>query len=734
MPMNRYRPIYEIGKFEPVHIGFCRCGKARGHSGSCYGNPAKVVIQQRETKVDLQQQERIEALGPAERIIQSLTAFTDHVVHNRPGMVVKNPTATIGVSWSPVIWKEEDEKRIVYKSEKIGRRNQRVKVGALNDTNQIKSGQKIIGVYRSPGIFPESAAYYYRQVAEIWKLDNEFAARWASWAFEKDNRDLKVILAAFMLVQSRMGDPVIENGETLFFDENYRDVGEAMCLIRKPKLDLDPKRLMRVGVLLRLPEIIEINRELGFGSTGRNPIRGRYYKVVRKWLKYREDNLPMLEGLVRAGFKETVEDLARMVRYKPSTEKFFEVLQWKQQQAEEGHRTMRIGTKVKKKTWDGMSEKEICELITKEKTSWKLIVGMLPTDVGMTRAIVAAAVMAGAMSKQDLIIMTPTLEELGLLKVKAVEKKWKEALDDAENQRAANIAKNVKTKEAREGFQDAADKATEKALEVATRNLRVYCIVDRSGSMEGALEAAKEYLKRFLGGFPLDRLHVSIFNTSAEEIVIQAPKAAAVEQAFRGKHAGGGTSYAQGVKVLVSKYKPTEEEDALFIFVGDELDQDTGALVRTIQQSGVNPVAFGLLKVASNMYGYGRYQIVQDAAGQLGIPCFTIDTGMFDSDDPYAVTRILQNLISATPVGERPVGQVVMRKTLVQEILETKLLMKPVWASAPNEDSNKVPPETKASKKTTKKKKVELTGYKEKKKKKVLRRKKITVNKTRAQT
>lgn len=673
--------IYELGKFKPIHIGLCRCGKRRGHPDPCYGPRVEIVRNnRRETPMDLQQQERIEALGPAERTVQALTAFTDHVVHNRPGLVVKAPGSAIGVKWAPVIWKEEDGKKVVYKSEKIGRKHRRVKVGTLNGNNQVKDGRKLVGEYRKPGVFPESAAYYYEQVANVWQLDNEFAARWASWAFQKDNRDLKVVMAAFMLVQNRMGDPIVEDGEILFYDEDYRDVGEAMCLIRKAKVDLNPKLLLRVGYILRLPAIIELNRKLGFGVTGRNAIRGRYYKVVRKWLKYREENLPMLEGLVKAGFKETVQELARMVRYKPASDKFFEVLQWKQRQAKDGHRTMRIGIDIETENWDGKSEKQICQLITKEKPNWKLIVGMLPKDVGMTRAIVAAAVQAGSMSKQDLIIMTPTLEELGLLKVPAVEKKWKAALEEAENQRAANIAKNVKSKEAKEGLQDAADKATEKALEVATRNLRVYCIIDRSGSMEGALEQAKEYLKRFLGGFPLDRLHVSVFNTNAEEIVIRAPKAAAIEQAFRGKHAGGGTSYARGAKVLLDQYKPTEDEDALFLFVGDELDQHTSALVNTIRQSGVNPVAFGLLKVKSGMWGYAHINIVQDAARELGVPCFNIDTDMFDSDDPYAVTRILQNLISSTPVGERPAGRVAVRKTLVQEILETKLLQKPVWA------------------------------------------------------
>jgi len=169
-----------------------------------------------------------------------------------------------------------------------------------------------------------------------------------------------------------------------------------------------------------------------------------------------------------------------------------------------------------------------------------------------------------------------------------------------------------------------------------------------------------------------------VFNTTGVEVEIKAPKAAAVKQAFRGHTAGGGTSYAQGVRAL-QRHTTQENEDALMIFVGDEEDHNVDALVQTIRQSGINPVAFGLLKVVSNMGGYNRGSIVTDAAKQLGIPCFPIDAQMFESDDPYAVTRLLRDLIAATPVGEKA-NRVINRKSLVQEILETPLLQKPVWA------------------------------------------------------
>ena len=41
-------------------------------------------------------------LGPAERIIQQLVGFTDHMVHNRPGMVTPDGRTAIGVRWAPV--------------------------------------------------------------------------------------------------------------------------------------------------------------------------------------------------------------------------------------------------------------------------------------------------------------------------------------------------------------------------------------------------------------------------------------------------------------------------------------------------------------------------------------------------------------------------------------------------------------------------------------------------------
>jgi hypothetical protein len=616
---------------------------------------------------------RLEALGPAERVLSTLLTHTDHLVHNRPGMIVPNHTSPIGVSWSPVTHVVEGSQKVVYRLEKVGKTSKRTRVGTLDADGRIRDKAKLVGEYRPAGLFPEVAVWMWRQVASVWQLDNEFAARWASWAFPQEHRDLKVVLAAFMLVQTRCGEPVRDaDGTVVFYDEDYRDVGEAMVLIRrKDNKDLNPKLLLRIGELLKLPGVAALNRELGFGRSARNPALGRWPKAVEKWLRHREQNPAMLEGLVKAGFRTTVMALAQEVGYKPDTERFFATLRWRQKQASDGRRQVAIGVDLAPaESWEGMSEAQICEQIVATRPNYKRIVGLLPTSVGLTPAVAAAAIEAGSLSDQDLVILTPTLEDLGLLEVPELKARWQKAVGAAENQRAANIASRVKHKDTQEQLQTAADTAIRKVTEEVVRGMRLYFIVDISGSMTSAINSAKAYIAKLLGGFPLDKVHVSVFNTTGREVQIKHPSSAGVEQAFRGITAGGGTDYGAGVLALQNR-KPAPDEDVLFVFVGDEQATPFDAAV---VRSGLNPLAFGFVRVDWDQ----RSSAVRDTANRLNVPCFLVDEAVFS--DPYAVPRVLRNLIAATPVGVSAQAPKA-RQTLVPTILGTELLHKPVWAA-----------------------------------------------------
>jgi hypothetical protein len=533
-----------------------------------------------------------EKLGPAEKILQTLLNLADHMVHNRPGLVSPDARHSVGVRWVPVTHKEENGQRIVYELSKVGKKTRKVRRGVMRVDMKIVENDKVVGEYRAPGLFPEVASWLYRQVAEVWKMDNEFAARWASYAFAQEHRDLKVVLAAFMLVQTRKGDPVLDGGKIAFYDADFRDIGEAMVLIhRRDGKDLNPKLLLRVHDLLKLPGVAAINRELGFGNSARRPFLGRWSKAVEKWLQFREENPKMLDGLIKAGFKNTVKDLARAVGYKPETPKFFEALSWAQDQSKDGRRQMLIGVEMARgETWDDLTEAQVCEKIVTEKPDWKRIVGLLPKKLGVTRAIMSAAVESGSMSNKDLIILTPTLEELGLLEVKEVKVKWDHALKKAEDDmRAANIARNVKSKDVQEQLQAAADTALQKAVEQVTKNLRIYVIIDISGSMGQSIEKAKMLLGKFLQGFPPDRTHVAVFNTAGRVVEIKHASAAGVANAFKGISADGGTAHGAGVLAL-AKFQPKDDEDALFIFIGDGGERKT--FETYVAQSKLRPMAF----------------------------------------------------------------------------------------------------------------------------------------------
>ena len=612
--------------------------------------------------------DRVESLGPAEHILQALITYSDHMVHNRPGVVIPDRSLPVGARWVPATHKG----RAVYTLEKQGTKTVKVPLGSLREDGSIVSRGRVVARYQRPGLFPEVAAWLYGQIAEVWTLDNEFAARWASWAFAQKHRDLKVALAALMLVQSRFGAPVVEDGEVLFHDDDFRCVGEAMCLLRRRDgQDLNPKLLLRVGQLLALPQIAQINRQLGFARSARSPAMGRYPKAVEKWLRHRERNPKMLHGLIRAGYRTTVMKLARQVGYKPLTEQFFAILRWKQKQAVDGRRSIAIGAAVSEAaSWKGLTEAQICQRIVSERPDYKRIVGLLPPEIGLTRAIVAAAVEAGSLSDTDLIILTPTLEELGLLDVPVVGDAWLAATCRVENQRAANIAQRVRSTDTADKLQKAADAALQKEVKEELRNLQVYVAVDISASMFSAIDKARVYLTRFLQGFPLDKLTVAVFNTSAREVRIRHASARGVQHAFKGLRAGGGTNHASAILDVFAYNPPAEDEDTLMLFIGDQ--QERRDFSEAVRRSGLRPAAFGFLYVPGN--GGHSNRAVERTAQELGIPCFRISAEMFG--DAYAIGRTLRNLIASTPVGQRSAA----RASLVETILKTKLLEKPMWA------------------------------------------------------
>ncbi|MCK8502334.1 vWA domain-containing protein [Myxococcus fulvus] len=570
--------------------------------------------------------------GPAEKLLDLVLSGSAHLWHNRPGL-------DVGGTW----------------------------VAAAHAT----PAQRTVGKPVKPGLFVPAAVKLYRQLLDIHQLNSELMAHFASYALtQTDWRDLKVATCALMLVQQHAGQPVRgDDGQVAFHDDDYRSIGEAMVLHyeRKSTRMLTPKAVLRVAELLELPDIASLNRQAGFGDpASRKPPMGRWKRVASRWLAARESNLSMLQGLMKAGYKETLKKLARKAGYKPLTQGFFEVLGWKQKQAEGGHRTVGLSglTLVKRERFDGLSEAEICEWIDSERLSYKEVVGRLPKDVGMTPAIMAA--LLPSLSDRDLRLMTPTLEELGLLAEPTVRARWEKAVQTATDQRALNIAKNVRSEVLRQKLEEASDNAARQAVAEATAetDVRVMFLIDKSGSMDGAIENSKEALARILAGFPMEKLHIAAFDTMGTVLRPKASNRTAVQHMLAGLKASGGTTHAAGVHALHRDgMRVPEGAKLVVIVVGDEAGEAGDQFARAFRDVGFPVTAMALLVSVAG----GRGNTVRTCASHLRVPFSEVNVDQFA--DPYQVPRVLKALLDApTLPGASQSGWVerVMRTPLLK--------------------------------------------------------------------
>jgi hypothetical protein len=520
-----------------------------------------------------------------------------------------------------------------------------------------------------------AAVDLYGKLLAIYQLNGDLMAHFASYAIlETEWRDLKVACAALMLVQPYAGQPIHgDTGAVEFHEDDYRSVGQGMLLfyLQKSKRMMTPKSVLRTAQLLETAEIAALNRKAGFGdAAGRKAPLGRWKQAAARWLRAREQNLPMLEGLVGAGYKETIKAIARKCGYKPESPVFFELLGWRQKQTAAGHRKVGLtGLKLaKRERFDGVSEAEICERILEERLTYKEVVGRLPKGLGLTPAIMVACL--PSLSDRDLRILTPTLEELGLLADPDIRARWEAAVATATDQRALNVAKNVKSQAIREKLEEASDHAARAAVKTATADidLHVMFLVDKSGSMEGAIERSKEALSRILAGFPPEKVHIATFDTMGSVLKPKAPTRTAVQHMLGKVSAAGGTVHGAGVRALHQAGVRIPAGAKLAVIVaGDEAGEDGVTLANTFRALEYQVAGLALICAVAS----GRGNTVRTCAQALGVSFTEVDVDQFD--DPYQVPRVLRAILEAPVPTDFP-WTVAPRASWVDKVMKTPLL------------------------------------------------------------
>lgn len=179
--------------------------------------------------------------GPAEKLLDVVLSSSAHLWHNRPGLDV------VG-TWHP---KRGAKKELLARATIV-----------------------------KPGLFVPAAERLYSRLLEIYQLNAELFARFASYALTSTEwRDLEVACAALMRVQPHAGQRIKDDdGSVAFHDDDFRGVGEAMVLFYEKKSTkmLTPKAVLRVAELLETKAIADLNRMAGFADAGseKAPLRG----------------------------------------------------------------------------------------------------------------------------------------------------------------------------------------------------------------------------------------------------------------------------------------------------------------------------------------------------------------------------------------------------------------------------------------------------------------------------
>lgn len=199
----------------------------------------------------------------------------------------------------------------------------------------------------------------------------------------------------------------------------------------------------------------------------------------------------------------------------------------------------------------------------------------------MTPAVLAALI--DAMSPQELINNLASLQRRGASDHPVIAKLISEKLEGAKS------AKRVSAFKPKEAAKAAPldEKTQEQLAEITQRQARAKgtikrstaILVDKSGSMEQAIEVAKR-LGSMVAGIMEAPLYVWAFDTMAYPISAAGPELKAWEKAFAGIKAGGGTSCGVAVDAMIRKGIAVEQ----IVMVTDEGENTAPLFVPTLQK------------------------------------------------------------------------------------------------------------------------------------------------------
>ncbi len=359
-----------------------------------------------------------------------------------------------------------------------------------------------------------------------------------------------------------------------------------------------------------------------------------------KYLRYREENEAYLNSIVKAGFKEHIKNLYRLLGIYPS-DKAASILRWKQ-------RGKNIVMAASVNLFDGLSPKQVAEKITKENINFQLAMSQI---ANLTPAIGLALALQA--SPRQLAIYTNTWQELGLFNNEKFVVHYQSQLvktGDETDRLNTTIKMEDKTKKIVEGVRSEQRKSSVSYAFDQFGIKKVFIHIDLSGSMSQskdiAIDAATTVAEMIPD--PANNLKWGWFNTRG--VVLKTPpeftKAGFSSVAY-GLSAGGGTNIA-------ALWPQAKEFDAdLNIFVTD----------------GDHTASFDVFNQMKGKY------------------CLIIKTGNYHRGFHDYIVRNFNNVIEMTPEQFKGSNKVVTafatalkgEEAIIDGVMATKLIELPKW-------------------------------------------------------
>jgi len=409
--------------------------------------------------------------------------------------------------------------------------------------------------------------------------------------------------------------------------------------------DLDPKMVHRVKQLSMLkfsvPNILSEARHQAMGLMN----------AIRRYLRFRETKHQFLEGIRKSGLRKTYIDLYRKMQMKPP-DCVCAAMKWKQKDG----RNIELQKSIF--NFNDMTPLAIAKKIRNEKLSVLGVIGALPKIT----PTIAVALLECASGKEALIL-TELFEKQGILKDDEVAKLFQSKIKEAGTtvDRVENLSKS-----ASDEVQKMMKKARSEVRKEEMSDIgKIFIHIDKSGSMQEAIEFAKErgaIIAECVKN-PKENFAWGVFNTSGH--IVQLPEefeADAFAARLYGIHAEGGTD-------VFALYPEARKFGADVDVILTDQDHNCGELdekIKQYHQKHTNiekPKACVIVHFGFNQ----RLQTVKDAYEVNGIPVSVINPNMLKSS-----ALVVESIKTAI---RGPIAK-------IDEIMAVKLPVLPKWWDA----------------------------------------------------